>query len=95
MILFLSKLIINILAWLNSLAILTMPFVLQHDPISSFTKETCLLPVATPTTLPYNVDKKFVYIAPSLCVAGFGGSLPAFLRNGDKFWNSKYSSDVR
>lgn len=46
------------------------------------------MPPASPS-LPYNVDKKLIYIAPSLCVAGFGGSLPAYLRNGKKFWNSK------
>lgn len=26
-----------------------------------------------------------------MCVAGFGGSLPAYLRNGRKFWDSKLS----
>ena len=60
----------------------------QHDPITSFAKETCLTPPTAPS-LPCNVDKKFVYIAPSLCLAGFGGSLPAYLRNGKKFWESK------
>ena len=65
-----------------------MQFFSQHDPITSFAKETCLTPPTSPS-LPYNVDKKFVYIAPSLCLAGFGGSLPAYLRNGQKFWESK------
>jgi len=53
------------------------------------------VPPATPPVLPYNVDKKIVYVAPSLCVAGFGGSLPAFLRNGEKFWNGKHNGGMR
>ena len=53
------------------------------------------MPPATPPVLPYNVDKKIVYVAPSLCVAGFGGSLPAFLRNGEKFWNGKHNGGMR
>ena len=47
---------------------------------------------ATPPTLPYNLDKKFVYITPSLCIAGFGGSLPAHLSStGEKVWDGKYT----
>jgi len=49
---------------------------------------------SAPPSLPCNVDKKIVYIAPSLCLAGFGGSIPAFLRNGEQFWNSKFKNDT-
>ncbi|XP_065887954.1 uncharacterized protein [Dysidea avara] len=60
----------------------------NHDPITSFANETCLVSPATPPTLPYNLDKKFVYITPSLCIAGFGGSLPAHLSStGEKVWD--------
>lgn len=66
---------------------------MQHDPITSFAEKACIAPSSTPPSLPCNVDKKFVYVAPSLCLAGFGGSIPAYLRNGKKFWDSKFENN--